>query len=119
MRLPPTVALCAVALAAAAAEPPIVREGPWWVQTSMGKVVLPGGPLKVHMRGPVTVRGLAGITAADYVLRKRVRAASESEARRLMGELVLRTGTVAGAGAVTLTYPHRPRAGAELEISVP
>ena len=119
MRVKATVVFCAVAAAVAAAEPPITREGQWWVEVSSGKIPLPAQSLKIHMRGPVRVSGVPGASAAEYVFRKRVRAANEAEARKLLRELILRAGPVAGAGAITLVYPARPRAIAELEVRVP
>jgi hypothetical protein len=110
--------LTAVA-AATAGEPPVSREGAWWVQVHTGTVAVPGSSLRVHMRGPVTVEGVAGVAAAEWTLRKRVRASSESEARRLLGELVLRAGSASGSGTLTLAWPDRPLASAELEIRVP
>jgi hypothetical protein len=71
------------------------------------------------MRGPVMVQGVPGIAAAQWTLRKRVRASSEAAARRLLSELVLRTGTAVGSSTLTLAWPERPAASAELEIRVP
>ena len=67
------------------------------------------------MRGPVTLRG--GSAGVRYVLKTRVRARDEAEARRLLGQLVLRTPALRDVVLLSLSYPERPLASAELEIA--
>lgn len=94
----------------------IRRDGRYWVQVTSGTTAVPSGSLRIHMRGAATVQGSLQASAASYVLTRRVRAASEAEARRILAELNLRTSP---AGTLVLTYPERPRASAELTINVP
>jgi DUF4097 and DUF4098 domain-containing protein YvlB len=94
----------------------VQRVGEYWVQVTSGTVALPARSLHVHTRGPATVQGVARASSARYVLTRRVRAGSETEARRLLSELRLRESA---AGTLVMTYPARPRASAELAVEVP
>ncbi|MBC8166495.1 MAG: hypothetical protein H7Y20_11565 [Bryobacteraceae bacterium] len=110
-----TLATAFACLTVNASEGPVTREGAYWVQTQRGKLASPpGSVLKVIMRGPVTVRG--GARASEYVLRTRVRARSEAEARRLFSQLHLKTSTQKEVSTLTLSYPARPLGSAELEV---
>jgi hypothetical protein len=94
----------------------LTREGAYWVEATTGTLPVPArGQLKVHVRGPVTVRGLP-VDGVKYTLRKRVRARTESEARRLLAQLVFRTASSREEAFFSMTYPERPAASAELEI---
>src|SRR5688500_17605023 len=67
------------------------REGVYWVETvsSIYKVA-PSARLKLHVRGPVTYRG-GSTREITCLLRKRVRAGSEAEARRLLAAVALQS----------------------------
>ncbi len=63
----------------------VVREGRYWVQTDEGSVPALGlNRLRISSIGSIKVRGDAA-AQVHYVARKRVRAGSEAEARRLLG----------------------------------
>jgi DUF4097 and DUF4098 domain-containing protein YvlB len=112
------VALCGLALTAGLfAQPaPLKREGGYWVEVLEGAAVLaPAAPLVVQTRGAVVVRGGRGASEARYVLRKRVRARSEAEARKLLAAVALRTT----ASRLQLVYPASSTVAAELEVAVP
>lgn len=111
-------ALIAVGLAAQTAQ--IRRDGGYWVETLSGTCPLPTAQLRVHTRGPVTVSGTISVKGqadreARYVLRRRVRARSEAEALALLRQLQPQTSP----GVLALSYPARPAASAELEITLP
>lgn len=91
----------------------LTREGDYWVRTETGKLGS-FGVLRVRMRGPVTVRGTA--TSPHFVLKTRVRARNENEARRLLEELHVRNQTLRDAAVFTLVCSERPRAAADLEV---
>jgi len=69
---------------AGAQEGPVTREGRYWVQTVEGSAAAQGmSRLRVTSVGGIVVRGEAG-PQIRYTARKRVRAGSESEARKLL-----------------------------------
>jgi hypothetical protein len=95
------------------------RDGPYWVEQrtgSCGDRVI--GVLRVAMRGPVSLNGGAP-RQCHYVLTKRVRAASEAQARRIFAQLQLRTVPARTGTSVELVAPAREVALAELELTVP
>jgi hypothetical protein len=113
-----TVVFVSAAAAVAFGEP-LTREGNHWVETISGKLAVPPrGIFKIHMRGPVTIRG-GSFAAAQFVLKKRVRARNEAEARELLSQLVFRTSSTRTDAALLMTFPERPLAIAELEVRVP
>ena len=62
----------------------LTREGEYWVETQQGVLAAgPGAHLKVISRGTVTVTGDGG-NQFLYTVRKRVRAATEDAARKLL-----------------------------------
>jgi hypothetical protein len=78
------VVLPVAATTAFAQPPPLKHEGPFWVQTSTGKLsVSQGARLRVKTRGSVVIRGGAGDTVT-YVVTNRIKAGNEAEARRLL-----------------------------------
>lgn len=84
------VALVAVSAAFSAEDLQLTRDGAFWVQTITGSEAAPGGRLHVSTRGPVTVRGGAE-EQVRYTVTKRVKAASEAEARRRLSRFLIRT----------------------------
>jgi len=64
----------------------LTREGRYWMQTVEGSVPSgPGGRLRVNSVGSITVRGAAG-SETRYTAKMRVRAESEAEAKRWLGQ---------------------------------
>jgi DUF4097 and DUF4098 domain-containing protein YvlB len=108
--------LCSLAIAGGLYAQPgtLRREGGYWVEVLQGSTA-PGSSLKVHTRGPVTIRGTAAASKVTYVLRKKVRARSEAEARQLLSHLQVKTAP----GVLHLSYPARTIASAELEVTTP
>lgn len=110
------IALLLATICLPAAGAPLVREGAYWVETVRGSLPLnPGGQLKIYVRGPVTVRGVAA-QGIQYTLKKRVRARTEPEARRLLSQLSFRSAASREEAFLSMTYPARPAAAAELEV---
>ena len=73
-----------------AEESKLTRDGAFWVQTLTGTVpAAPGGRLRISTRGPVTVRGAAA-DEVQYTITKRIKAKSESEARRRLSRFLVR-----------------------------
>lgn len=119
MRSGSLLVMFGIALGSFAQTGQLVREGGYWVQTVTGVVSQKRvGLLRVHTRGAVSVQGGREQIVA-YTLRKRVRAHSESEARARLAELDLKTGVAGNTAVLTLHYPVRPAAGAELQLKVP
>ncbi|MFN3322197.1 MAG: DUF4097 family beta strand repeat-containing protein [Bryobacteraceae bacterium] len=81
-------------------EATVVREGPYWVRTLTGSIgVSQRVQVRITSRGAVAVRGNDG-GDLRYTLRARVKAASESEARRLLDAYTVQARP--GAGTVQL-----------------
>ncbi len=68
----------------------IAREGPFFVETSSGPIVVPAGKLKIVTSGAVVARGREGAAGA-YTLKQRVKGADRSEAERQFRSLRMRT----------------------------
>ena len=113
------VLMMATALLARAQDSKLVRDGAFWVSTATGTVpVVPGGKLHVSTRGIVTVRG-AGDDPPRYTLTKKVKARSEGEARRLMGQFLVRTSRQGDTGFLTVSHGGDGLGSASLEVSAP
>ncbi len=69
----------------------VTREGRYWVQALEASMQTAGAPnrLRVNSVGPIAVRGDGG-DQIRYTVRKRVRAGSEAEARRLLARAQVR-----------------------------
>ncbi len=79
-----TALILALAGAALAGDPAVVREGDWWVSTITGAENLaPSARLRIGAHGDVTVAG-ARQNTLSYALRVRVKARNEAEARALL-----------------------------------
>jgi hypothetical protein len=95
------------------------REGAYWVEQRTGTCgERQSGFVRVSMRGPVSVNGAAA-PACHYSLKKRVRAASEAQARRVFAQLQLRSVIGRVGTAVELLAPPQEIALTELELTVP
>src|ERR1700689_1242719 len=109
------VSLLLAALGLMAQSVTIRQDGPDWVRTDTGsRVVNPRGELNVHSQGRIVVRGVAGGDRINYILKQRVRAASEAEARRMWS-----------GGAITVDPPFvmsrgfLPNVSTDLVLDVP
>src|SRR5207249_7217845 len=88
-----------------AEESKLTRDGGFWVQTITGsEAAAPGGRLRVSTRGPVTVRGGVEDRIIRYTVTKRVKARSETEARRLLRQFLVNTHRQ--GDTYTLTVAH-------------
>ncbi len=87
------IVLLALALAAASGQTNVRREGGYWVATSNGSLALPSsGRLKVITSGSIVAQGGAQ-DGCSYALKKRVKARSEADARRLLERYAVKTRT--------------------------
>ncbi len=94
------------------------REGQDWVLESSGSVAAPiAGVVNVKTTGGVTVRGVSA-NRVSYVLRTRVQARSEAEARRLLKSAVLHTANRNGSFDFVLG-PTRADLSSDIEIQAP
>ena len=97
--------------------PGIIRQGSYWMQTSVGTVAAPaGGKLVVKTQGGVVVRGGTG-AEVKYVLRTRVQARSEAEAVRQLRAVSLRMAHRAAGLEMDLVRPSRNEGGVQ-EVGV-
>ena len=108
-------AILAISAMAAAAAPPLQREGPFWVQASEATENLPAlTPLLIRGNGSFTVHGGAA-RQLHYRLIRRVRARSEAEARARLE--ALETGLVRRPRGLELHVAGEPET--ELLVTVP
>ena len=99
------------------AEPALTREGPYWVEVRSGsEPVLPAARLRITSRGSVVLTGMAQ-RELSYVLKIRVKARSEAEARRLARAFSVRLSKPA-AGYVILAV-QRGDGTADLQVKAP
>lgn len=115
--------LCAVCLPLAAghAQPrtALVREGASWVQTTTGEIKMEAASrLRVSTRGAIVLHG-QNAGSVVYTLRQRVRAHSEAEARKMLGEPVARIHKRADWMIVTLMPSDRNGVDADLKLTAP
>jgi hypothetical protein len=102
-------------------EGPVTREGRYWVQTVEGSMPgAPNGRLRVNSIGSIAVQGAAGVELR-YTARKRVRAGSEKEAKKLLEQGQVRASR---QGSTTVISIQDPRCGhcnfsADLQITAP
>jgi hypothetical protein len=68
----------------------IAREGPYFIETSSGSIVAPGGKLKIVTSGAVVARGRDG-ASGGYTLKQRIKTADRGEAERQFRSFRLRT----------------------------
>ena len=104
---------------ASAQEAPVVREGAYWVGSigdSFG--IAAQARLQVNTRGNVTVRREAG-DQVTYRVRQRVRAASEDQARTLLGGGVRQVSSARGRVVLELQPISAGIVKTDIEIGVP
>jgi hypothetical protein len=95
------------------------REGNYWVQMTSGTIpVASSGRLRVSSQGAIEARGTAG-GEINYSLKKRVRAQTEAEARRLLSEFRVRAERKGDWTWLVVTHPERGAASSELKLQAP
>lgn len=95
------------------------QQGGFWVQTVTGSLeIAPGGALEVDAAGSVVLRG-GPQKQVTYTLRKRVKAATENEARRMLEAVGLKAWTAAGVARVQVQCPTRRPPLVDLELAAP
>ncbi|MGH9667382.1 MAG: DUF4097 family beta strand repeat-containing protein, partial [Bryobacteraceae bacterium] len=97
----------------------LVREGASWVETTTGTVnIADAGRLQVSTRGAIVLRGqTAG--SVIYTLRQRVRARSEDEARRLLGQPAAQSHTRGDWTVLVLLPSDANGVDADLKLAAP
>ncbi|HYV63137.1 MAG TPA: hypothetical protein VE958_10710 [Bryobacteraceae bacterium] len=107
------------AVVTAAQDAPVVREGAYWVG-SVGDSFPIGAQsrLQVNTRGNVVVRRAAG-DLVTYRVRQRVRAASEDQARALLGGGAKQLSSVRGRVVLDLQPISARTVKTDIEIGVP
>lgn len=114
-------ALAVLGLPLTAQQGPISRDGRYWVQNVEGAAEAPRlGRLRVDAVGSVTVRGEPG-DQIRYTVRKRVRAESEAEARRLLERARIRASQQSSTFvlAVESIQCGRCSFSADIQMTVP
>lgn len=113
------LALLAAAPLAAQTEGPIAREGRYWAQTVEGSIPA-GSRLRVTTIGSISVQGESG-DQVRYSARRRVRADSESEAKRLLQQAQIRASRQGPTAVIVLEDPRCRRCSfsAEMKITAP
>lgn len=98
----------------------VVREGKYWVQTATGSAsVKSSETLHVSTRGAVLLQGEARGNIG-YVLQKKARAAaSEAEARALLGKVTVKALRRRGAIVLEVSLPAGWATSAALQLHVP
>ncbi|HVN03335.1 MAG TPA: hypothetical protein VMT86_02895 [Bryobacteraceae bacterium] len=111
------ILLIVVPIAARAGEPVLTREGKYWVELRSGSESLaPACRVRINARGAVTLNGVPQ-RELTYVLRIRVKAANEADARRLtrlFGVQVMRQG-----GNSAYLVVRRGDGTADLQVKMP
>ncbi len=106
-----------LSLSLAAAEPPLTREGKYWVEVrSASEPMASSARLHITSRGAVTLNGISG-TEISYSLKIRVKAATEAQARALTGKFGVRVARQ-GGNAVYLVV-QRGDGMADLQVKLP
>ena len=119
MRFVALVALASGILPLCAQETTFTRQGPFWVQTTTGSdVAVTRGRLRVSTQGPVTVRGGAE-NQVQYTVTRRVKARSESDARRLLREVAAKSYRQGDMNGITIALGGERQGDAELNVTVP
>jgi hypothetical protein len=107
--------LSAALVPAQAQESGIVREGRYWVQAVAGSGAMNQPRIQVKTNGDVTVSG-ASRSGYSYVLKLRVRASSERQARARLS--AMRVATAAHGDILVITTPTGDSAS-EMRLTVP
>ena len=119
MKLPIASLLMATAVAAAAQEVPVVREGAYWVGT-VGGVFAMGvqSRLQVNTRGNVVVKRGTG-DVVTYRVQQRVMAANEDQARAMLGGGGTQINSTRGRLLLQIQPISARVAKTDIEIGVP
>ena len=100
-------------------EPPVVREGRFWVRTISGTIALDGARrFRVDTVGNVVLRGDSG-TTGNFSLKLRVEARDARQAAALLRQFELRTRAQAGWAYFTVNPPQRITEPPELSLTIP
>src|SRR5215475_12410784 len=110
--------LMATAVVAVAQEAPVVREGAFWVGSVGDSFPIATPTLQVNTHGNVIVRR-AGGDQVTYRVRQRVRAASEDQARALLGGGARQLSSQRGRVVLELQPISAGIVRTEIEIGVP
>jgi len=102
-----------------AEESKLTRDGTFWVQTITGsETAAPGGRLRISTRGAVTLRGGAE-GEVRYTVTKRVKAQSETEARRLLRQFLVRAYRQGDTNTLTIAHGGEGHGSADLSMTAP
>src|SRR5271168_122490 len=102
-----------------AEESKLNRDGAFWVQTVSGTAAAaPGGRLRISTRGPMTVRGSAA-DQVQYTITKRIKASSESEARRRLTRFLVRAYQQGDMTTFTVAHAGDGWGSADVNVSAP
>jgi hypothetical protein len=108
--------MACAAVAAFSGEPPLHRDGPFWVEVLKGsELVAPKSNIRITTFGSVAVKGIVG-GALSYVVIKRVKAGNEFEARRLLSACRVR---ISRQGKFTHLWVLGNSEMAELQVTAP
>lgn len=111
-------AVVVVVQKAAAQEAPVVREGAYWVGDVSKSFPIETPSLQVNARGNVVVRKEAG-DQVTYRVRESVKAASEDQARDLLGALETRLSLRRGRVVLEILANSARTVKTDIEIGVP
>ncbi len=115
--LRPVILVSGVLSVVLAAEPPLTREGKYWVEVrSASEPVTPTTKLRITSRGPITLNGTSS-PEVNYSLKIRVKAANEAEARQLVRRFSVHVARQA-TNAIFLVV-QRGDGMADLQVSAP
>jgi len=115
--LRPALLVSGLLSVALAGEPPLTREGKYWVEVRSGsEPFAPASHLRIVSRGAVTLNGTPS-PELSYALKIRVKAPSEAQARLLVKRFNLRLAKQAG-NAVYLVV-QRGDGMADLQVKAP
>jgi DUF4097 and DUF4098 domain-containing protein YvlB len=96
----------------------ITREGKYWVDAVTGSAAV-RETVRAATEGAVSVQGISGAKTVTYTLKRRAKAATETEARALFDLIRLKTSEQGGKTMLEVFVSKRGRATAELKLSVP
>ena len=119
MRLGSILALVTIAAALQAQESKLTRDGAFWVQKVTGSApATPGGRLRISTRGPVTMRG-GSVDQVEYTITKRIKAGSESEARRRLSRFMARAYQRGDTTFLTVAHAGDEWGSADISVTAP
>ncbi|MEO7145687.1 MAG: hypothetical protein ABI165_19510 [Bryobacteraceae bacterium] len=113
-------AAACVPLVYAQTQTTLSRDGASWVRVTAGAVnVAPAASLHVATRGAVVLRGQPDSSSVSYVVRQRVKARDEADARRLLRELLVRAQTHGDWTTLVLMPSGRDGVDDDVKLVVP